>query len=446
MGDAPRSLGDRVATALRDIRSLGLGAPLRAGYEASKRVGGHSLLYRHLVPTAKSPHDLHSLFEPRPVPPQARSRTITAADRILDGAVTVFGSEFQLGDPPRWHSLLHTDGEWPEIEWWRIDLRSDARPGDVKWTWELGRHRHLVILARAAHLEPTDTRYSEMLNRQLDDWMSANAPEQGVHWYSNLEISLRAISWLQILSLAANSLVPEVRARMIHNLHHAARHLMADLPYTVSTMRNNHLLGDSLGLIALGAAFAGRNGNRWRRIGDRIFTGQLARHMRPDGSMIEDSVSYHRFVLEMLSMRVLLGGAPQGVVDSMHSAAQFLARLGALEGPVPQYGDWDEGRVFMVADDPVELAGSVRLALALAGDGAPVEWREQHDEVAFFVDDGTPVTPQAADTSGSDLGAGIARTSHGAFTVWLKGGSGPSHGHADLSSVAVFHGDRWQKH
>ena len=31
--------------------------------------------------------------------------------------------------------------------------------------------------------------------------------------------------------------------------------------------------------------------------------------MRPDGSMIEDSLSYHRFVLEMLIVRVLLGDA-----------------------------------------------------------------------------------------------------------------------------------------
>jgi hypothetical protein len=127
----------------------------------------------------------------------------------------------------------------------------------------------------------------------------------------------------------------------------------------------------------------------------------------------------------------------------MTDAAQFLARLGALEGPVPQYGDWDEGRVFAAAEDPTDVAGSVRLALALAGNGAPVGWRDAHDEVAWFAGEGTPVPPEPAGTGGRDIGAGIGRVTERPFTVWLKGGSGPSHGHADLSSVAIAHNGRW---
>ncbi|MCL1597995.1 MAG: heparinase II/III-family protein, partial [Actinomycetia bacterium] len=196
-------------------------------------------------------------------------------------------------------------------------------------------------------------------------------------------------------------------------------------------------------LIALGTAFGGRSGRRWVSMGNRIFNRQLARHMRADGSMIEDSVSYHRFVLEMLSMRVVLGGESPESRNAMMAAAQFLARLGALEGPVPQYGDWDEGRLFGISDDPSDLAGSVRLALSLAGEGAPPEWRNAHDEVAWFAGTGTPVRPAAAETGGNDLGAGISRSTAGPFTVWLKGGSGPSHGHADLSSVAIAHEGRW---
>ncbi|MEA3503196.1 MAG: heparinase II/III family protein, partial [Actinomycetota bacterium] len=285
--------------------------------------------------------------------------------------------------------------------------------------------------------------YLEVLSRHLESWMQTNPPEFGVHWYSNLEISLRALAWLQILALVGDRLDSEIRAEMWRHLYHSGRHLTADLPYTVSTMRNNHLLGDALGLIALGTAFGGRAGQRWVSIGNRIFDQQLARHMRRDGSMIEDSVSYHRFVLEMLSMRVVLGGESPEVLRAMTAAAQFLARLGALEGSVPQYGDWDEGRLFAVSEDPTDLAGSVRLALALAGDGAPEEWRAAHDEVAWFAGEGTPVSPDAAETSGGDIGAGIGRTTVGPFTVWLKGGSGPSHGHADLSSVSIAHDGRW---
>ena len=427
----------------RDIRALGGGAPLRAAYEASKRLGGHTLVFRRLVPQSAGATPATSPFEFVDVPEGVRRRTIAAADRIVAGTIELFGRDLQLGDPPQWHAVIHTEGTWPAQDWWRIDLRSDDRPGDVKWVWELGRHRHLVILARAAHLEPSDERYLDALERQLRSWIDGNPPETGVHWYSNLEIALRSIVWLQILSLTEERLSAELRSDMWNQLRHSGRHLIADLPYSISTMRNNHLLGDALGLMALGRAFCGTTGDRWYRIGDRMFNRQLARHIRDDGSMIEDSVSYHRFVLEMLSMRVILGGARTNVTDAMQSAAQFLARLGALKGPVPQYGDWDEGRVFAVADEPARLEGSVLLALALAGDGAPPEWRSAHDEVAWFAPEGSPAEPQPAEVNGNDIGAGIGRLESGPFAVWLKAGSGPSHGHADLSSVAIAVGNRW---
>ena len=106
----------------------------------------------------------------------------------------------------------------------------------------------------------------------------------------------------------------------------------------------------------------------------------------------------------------------------MKAAAQFLCRLGVLDGPVPQYGDWDEGGVLTSTGDPHDLAGTVRLALALAGSGAPEAWREAHDECAWYVGVGEPVQPDEAMTAGDDLGADIARASVGEMTVWLKMG------------------------
>ncbi len=260
----------RIRRAVGDVRALGWGAPLRAGYEASKRFGGHTLVFGRMVPTTTEAVEGRSPFTVLDVPDAVRERTIAAADRIVDGQIELFGRDLQLGDPPDWHGVIDGDGSWPAIEWWKIDLRSEQRIGDVKWAWELGRHRHLVVLARAAHLASSEPRYLDTLERHLASWIEANPPEVGIHWYSNLEIALRSLAWLQILALAGDQLSPTLRLDMWSHLRHAGRHLVADLPYTVSTMRNNHLLGDGLGLIALGMAFGGASGDRWRRIGDRI--------------------------------------------------------------------------------------------------------------------------------------------------------------------------------
>lgn len=417
-------------------------------YEVSKRAGGHRLVFGTSALRASGRVSrVTSPFVPPPdVPVAALERALCESGTILAGEVRVFGRQVLLGNPPRWHSTFDADADadaaWPGGPWWTVDIRSDARAGDVKWTWEVGRHRHLVILARAARLE-RQPEVLDCLTAHLRSWLEQNPLEQGVHWYSNLEIALRSIAWLQVLGLVGDVLDEDVRVGMARTLHHAGTHLLADLPYTLSSMRNNHLLGDALGLVVLGSAFPGDPAaRRWRRIGDHLFASQATRMVRPDGSMTEDSLSYHRFVLEMLATRVLLGDAPATMVGHIAAAAQHLARLGALDGPVPQHGDWDEGRV-LVGGDPADLAGSIRLALALAGSGAPAEWRSGHDEVAWYAAEGEPLQPDPPETAGRDVGGGLGRARAGPFTVWLKAGSGPSHGHADLCSSPIAFGGRW---
>jgi hypothetical protein len=381
------------------------------------------------------PPDLH---------PNAERRALRAAYRILNGKIEIFGNTITVGSPPDWHRVLHAPGSWPLLPWWKIDIRSADRLGDVKWAWELGRHRHLVLLARAAYVGPVATPYLELLETHLRSWLDQNPPEMAVHWYSNLEIALRGIAWLQILSLVGDQLEQSTVMRMQETLYLTGRHLVADLPYTVSTMRNNHLIGDGLGLVALGLAFPDdRAARRWARIGDRLLKHQLRRHFQPDGSSIEDSLSYNRFVLEMLATRILLGGAPDAAVDALSNSSRYLARLGVFEGAVPQFGDWDEGRVLAVAENPEDVAGSVRLALSLVGTGAPLEWLQQYDEVAWFVGRGNPAGSPKALVNGSDAGGAIGRARAGEWTAWLKAGAGRSHGHADLLSAPIRYGDHW---
>lgn len=429
-----------------DLRSLRTGAAARAAYEVSKRVGGHDLVFGRLAARAtRQPARPPELFRPSPtVTPETSARTLDTAASIVGGQVRLFGRRIVLPAEPDWHATLDGDGRWPVEPWWRLDIRSDRRIADVKWTWELNRHRHLVVLARAVHLDPRNGELARLLSSHLQSWIAQNPPEVGVNWYSNLEIALRAFAWLQILALAGPALPGPLVAQMTSVLHHAGHHLMADLPYTLSSMRNNHLLGDALGLIALGQAFAGDSAaRRWAAVGNRVFLYQLARHMRRDGSMVEDSLSYHRFVIEMLCARVVLGGAPPPVVQHMVSAAQLLARLGVGDGPVPQYGDWDEGRVLVSTQDPEDLLGTLRLALALGGSGAPEAWRRDHDEVCWYANDGAAVEPEQPEVGGRDVGGGMARARLGGTMAWLKAGSGPSHGHADLCSTAVAVNGEW---
>jgi hypothetical protein len=438
-------------TAIDDLRAAGWGAPVRALYEAGKRAGGHRVVLGRLVRSSRaaSPPRLRSPFlVPVDPPPEAQRRALAEAARIADGTISVYGRELTYTGVPDWHGAIEGDGRWPVVPWWQIDLRSPARTGDVKWTWELARHRHLVVLARAAALDPGNQRWNDVLRSHLRSWIDENPLELGVHWASNLELSLRAIAWLQIIALVGSRLDPALRDEMARVLWHTGRHLVVELPYTMSTMANNHLLGDALGLGVLGRAFDHPQARRWARLGDRLFARQARREFRDDGSTIDESLSYQRFVMEMAITRALLDDRPDAaLVSQLTRSANYLARLGVLDGPVPAYGDWDEGRVLVVSPetsdrDAGDLSGTVLAALAVAGSGGDPTARERYDEVGWYAAPGTPLRPDEAVTAGQ-VGGGIARVRGAGFTVWLRGGERLWHGHADLGSVEIADEHGW---
>lgn len=429
--------------ALGDVRALGISAPVRLTYEASKRSGFHSLIFgaHRSVPKIRStPVQIGNLEPPSAA---ARARTLEDAKLVLSDGVRVFGRRVPTGISEPWSHDPNTGQRWPATTaWWKIDIRSDQRLGDVKYVWEAARHRDLVVLARAARLDP-DGPWAANLETLLRGWCAQNEPERGVNWYSSLELSLRAIAWSQVLALAEGQLSGSTRERMDEQLLATARHLMVELPYTLSSMRNNHLLGDALGLIVLARLFPHYGpARRWTRLGERLFASQLRRHMRPDGSMIEDSLSYHRFVLEMLVVRTLLGDAPDEVFTALRAASRHLAAIGVFDGEVPQYGDWDEGRVLASSGDPLDVAGSAALGLILTGDPLPLN--RNHDELCWYAPD--PASASAGKASGKAplaVSGGIAYVRRGPWRIWFKVGAGNSHGHADLTSVWMQHAGRW---
>ena len=440
--DSGRPFGTRINAVRRDLVALGPMAPVRAAYEVAKRSGAHGAVLRRFVAGAHArPLVTLPAFElPTSIPPTAQQRALADAKAIVGEGHRVFGQRFPVEQPLDWTALPGTDLSWPAAAyWWDIDIRTEQRLGDVKWTWELGRHRDLVVLARAAALEP-DGPWLEALESRLRGWFEISAPEVGIHWYSNLEIALRVIAWAQIFSLVGTRLEPVLVSTMEEHVAGAERHLIFDFPYTASSMRNNHLLGDALGIIVIDRFTGGDGSRRPARLAERFFADQLARHMKSDGSMIEDSLSYHRFVMEMLVVKVLLGDTSSGVVDALHGSAAHLVRMGALVGPLPQWGDWDEGRVLASSGDALDVEGTTRLALSLTDAAASADAAD-FDELAWYGVSSSTVrreNPPVGGTSG-----GITHVHHGPWRVWFKVDLEHSHQHADLGHVSIEYDGQW---
>lgn len=296
------------------------------------------------------------------------AQAIADAERILAHEFRVFGREVKFCTDVDWHAAVDTGNRWPVVPWYEIDVRRSDCPGDVKFVWEINRHQHFLTLGRA-YWYTADERYAREFAYQLASWLSANPLGFGVNWAYNLEIAIRAISWIWSISFFLRSayLDDDLLFDVISALIYSGWRLFSGMAYTQHCMRNNHLIGDAAGLafIVLFLPEA-RQSSLWRDLSLRILSREIEYQVYPDGVNFEQAINYHRFTLYfyILVTRFLtlnLNRAdlkaveiPRVVLERIEKMIEFVQWLRKPNGAMPVTGDWDDGRAIVLGSEPVE--------------------------------------------------------------------------------------------
>jgi hypothetical protein len=283
-----------------------------------------------------------------------RKHLPNAAQEILEQAEEICRHEFRLlgyekihlGDEIDWYLLRGM----PCTPWYKIKFLDFDEIGDHKLVWELGRHQHLVILAKAWSLTG-DFKYVNELVGQWYSWQKANPYPLGIHWASTLEVGFRSLSWLWVRNLLGDcgGLPDYFSADLVRGLYLNGRHVERYLSTYFSP--NTHLLGEAVALFFIGTLcpeLAPADG--WRNRGWEILLRECERQVRVDGVYFEQTLYYHVYALDFwLHARILAteNGMPvseqfDDVLKKMLDVVQALAAFGPIEG----FGDDDGGRVF----------------------------------------------------------------------------------------------------
>ena len=118
----------------------------------------------------------------------------------------------------------------------------------------------------------------------------------------------------------------------------------------------NHLLGNLLGLLAIGTAVGdAADAARWRGVAVRNLAREARRQVCADGADFEGSTAYHRFSLELLLAADRLARAAKLDLDLGEILARmfrFVAGHLGPDGDEPGFGDGDDGRVLPLAPRP----------------------------------------------------------------------------------------------
>jgi len=279
------------------------------------------------------------------------------AEQIIEEAEQIRHHRFRLlgyapldyGHSIDWHLDSVHGKRAPKKPCYRLRHLDFAECGDSKVIWELNRHQHFVTLAKAYRLTG-DRGYLDEISRQKGHWHSENPYPLGINWVSSLEVAFRSLSWIWVLYLLSGSPgTPDLRSEWRPDLALHGRHLERYLSTYFSP--NTHLLGEALALFSLGVLFPElAAADRWKCLGWEVILRESQRQLHSDGFYFEQSTHYHVYALDFFLHATVLASAngipvpPQfgETIERMLDALFLLSR----QGPPPQFGDDDGGRLF----------------------------------------------------------------------------------------------------
>ncbi len=276
--------------------------------------------------------------------------------QYLDGKIDFFRHKnLFIGIPVNWHRDPVTGIESPLSFGKTLNYRDDRLVGKVKFTWELGRHQHLVPLA-VAYVISGNSRYKNNVVEQIQSWIKDNPYGMGIHWCTSLEASIRMISWSLVHSLillkdGGNGLFDsdieseKLGISIYQHCYFIKRFL------SLHSSANNHLLGEFTGLwVACNVFNLGKKGKHWAQFAKKNLELEATKQVYIDGVNKEQAFYYHMWVLEyfLFAQQVAARSNDEFSVDfkkRIPKMANFLKDISPLGGEPPQVGDADDGFV-----------------------------------------------------------------------------------------------------
>ncbi len=280
---------------------------------------------------------------------------LKAADRILDGYLTVFAKkDYAIGHPPEWNRDPLTATLAPLDFGKTMNYRSTDVVGDIKYLWEPSRHLQLTTLAQAYHVS-RDEKYLDGLAIQLNSWFDQCPYLKGVHWISSLEHAIRLINWSFIWQLIGGANSPifagreglVLRDKWLTSIYQHAHFIRGH--FSRFSSANNHLIGELSGLFTATVTWPyWPEFTKWQKLAQKGLIHEAEIQNSKDGVNLEQAISYQQFVLDFLLIPMLAGKAadihfPGSYRATIERMLEYLASIMDKSGHIPMIGDADDG-------------------------------------------------------------------------------------------------------
>ncbi|MCU0427167.1 MAG: heparinase II/III family protein [Candidatus Kapabacteria bacterium] len=283
----------------------------------------------------------------------SRELILTQADAAIHHRFALFSDALRdHGEAINWHKDYASGKEWDKHKPAEmLDFMTSEHGSDVKYTWDLNRCYWFTWLGMAHLLDAGDTRSANAFAQDVRSWIAENPLGMGINWAMPMEVAIRATNWILAHSFfhTSSACSDEFWQGFMRVLWQHGKFLSYNLEYVRHNA--NHFSSNAMGLVVLGAFFYHtRTGKRWFQTGKRFLEKEILRQFTKDGVNYEKSTSYHRFVVEMMSIAAVAAervGSPFSAqfFERLHAATSCIAAYTRPDGSAPMIGDNDNGRV-----------------------------------------------------------------------------------------------------
>lgn len=340
----------------------------RSKYEMERRTGMLTRKY----PTELKPIAIPSLsdwrekgcgwfFESRETLGITKVKTAELKDKmehILKGDVLFFSKTWrELGEEYDWVTNPVTGYKYnPHQHWTKVnDFSQEA--GDIKFVWEKSRFSWLLTVCRYDYHYEED--HAEFAIDQILDWIEKNPLNCGPNYKCSQETSLRVLNWLFALNFYKNSpaLTVECWQRIMTSIYWQIDHVYKNINFSRIAVRNNHAITETLTLYLMGLMFPQMpDATKWKKNGKKWFEQEIAYQVEDDGTFIQDSMNYHRVVIQLFTYAIAISDK-QGetfsdfVYEKAYKSVNFLFQCQEpSNGWLPNYGANDGALFFPLSD------------------------------------------------------------------------------------------------
>ena len=290
------------------------------------------------------------------MPSRDQHRIESDAEKVMQRIVDLLGSgPVFLDNEINWARDFKSGRDWPMLPHTKVVINYNDH-SDIKVAWELSRAYHFVTLGKAFRLTNNPDYYKEFKHQVLS-WISANPVGFGPNWACSMDVAIRAVNWICSIYLFADDSKMEdedfwsiIFASLLNHGLFICNNLEVKRDCRGRVNNNNHFMANLCGLIFLGIFFKDLDqGEKWLGLAVKDFNREVLRQTNKDGCDFEASTAYHRLVIEMVTVIVILllingHEVSRPILERLFAALRFINSYTRPDGKAPQIGDNDDGR------------------------------------------------------------------------------------------------------